>query len=294
MSIRPYLVLLRAGTLFSPGADIIAGACIVAGIHGDFTGSIWSASVGRMIVASILLYAAGMILNDHADRNIDAKQRPERPIPSGEIRAGTALILGLAGLGGALATSPVPMFHGIMAALVLGYNYVIKTNALAGALTMGSLRAMNLSVPFVAAQQNAEESITTTLREMAQPAIGYFLYIIAVTFLGILEDSRKVQRRAVLGLISIPPIACVLVILALPQRWPASAIAMVLAGVFLWRHRDVEWDQKSIRGAMMWLLLGTMLYTSLLALGNGRWIESLIIVAMLLTARVIARRIALT
>ena len=42
-------------------------------------------------VASAALYWAGMALNDYADRAVDARERPERPIPSGQISPGQAL-----------------------------------------------------------------------------------------------------------------------------------------------------------------------------------------------------------
>jgi 4-hydroxybenzoate polyprenyltransferase len=42
-------------------------------------------------VASVALYWAGMALNDYVDRAVDARERPERPIPSGLISPGQAL-----------------------------------------------------------------------------------------------------------------------------------------------------------------------------------------------------------
>ena len=45
----------------------------------------WSIAV--ICAAISLLYIAGMFLNDAFDRTIDALQRPERPIPSGQVTA---------------------------------------------------------------------------------------------------------------------------------------------------------------------------------------------------------------
>lgn len=50
--------------------------------------------------ASVAFYWAGMVLNDWADRSVDAVERPERPIPSGRISPGAALAVA-AGLGAA-------------------------------------------------------------------------------------------------------------------------------------------------------------------------------------------------
>ena len=48
-----------------------------------------------LVAASSCLYLAGMALNDYADREVDAVERPGRPIPSGRVSPGFAL--GLAG-----------------------------------------------------------------------------------------------------------------------------------------------------------------------------------------------------
>ena len=40
------------------------------------------------------LYAAGMVLNDAFDAELDARERPERPIPSGRISRSRHGVLG--------------------------------------------------------------------------------------------------------------------------------------------------------------------------------------------------------
>jgi hypothetical protein len=92
-----------------------------------------------------------------------------------------------------------------------------------------------------------------------------------------------------------PPLSASLALLGMPQPWPAAAIAFVLTGVFTARMRTIRvWDQAAIRGSMMWLLLGTMLYTGLLCLSAGRLGEALAVLVALLAARWVSRRIALT
>ncbi len=58
-------------------------------------------------LASALLYWSGMVLNDWADRKRDAVERPERPIPSGDVSPAAALsaatILAAAGVAAAAA-----------------------------------------------------------------------------------------------------------------------------------------------------------------------------------------------
>jgi len=63
----PYLRLIRAGTLFSPAADVVAGLCLAGGV--------WTVDAIRAALASVAIYGAGMVLNDHADRARDAVVR---------------------------------------------------------------------------------------------------------------------------------------------------------------------------------------------------------------------------
>ncbi|WP_433894556.1 SCO3242 family prenyltransferase [Streptomyces sp. CA-111067] len=93
---------------------------------------------GGVAGASVLLYWGGMALNDYADREVDAVERPGRPIPSGRVSpavalgtatALTAAALGVAAVSGgrrALVTA-VPL-----AALVWAYDLGLKDTPLGG------------------------------------------------------------------------------------------------------------------------------------------------------------------
>lgn len=137
-----YLELVRAPAVLTVLGDTLAGGSAAGHALG-----------GRRItlpLASACLYAGGMALNDYADRRIDARERPERPIPSGRISARNALTaaaaltvtgLGLSAAGGgrrALAVA-VPL-----AASIWTYDLLAKNNAVSGALTMGACRALDV------------------------------------------------------------------------------------------------------------------------------------------------------
>ncbi|HEX5540388.1 MAG TPA: UbiA family prenyltransferase [Micromonospora sp.] len=80
--LRDLAELVRAPAALSVPGDVVAGAA-AAGTLG--------ARTAGLAGASICLYWAGMAANDWADRDLDAVERPERPIPSGRISARTAL-----------------------------------------------------------------------------------------------------------------------------------------------------------------------------------------------------------
>lgn len=99
--------------------------------------------------SSCALYLAGMALNDWADRDVDAVERPERPIPSGRVTprfalgvsAGlTATGLGLAAASGGRAALRVA---GPLAATVWAYDLWLKHTA-AGPAAMTAARSLDV------------------------------------------------------------------------------------------------------------------------------------------------------
>lgn len=280
----PFLRLVRVGTLFSPAADVVASAA-VAGLP-------WSWPVVGAVLASTCLYASGMVWNDVADRELDAKQRPERPLPRGDVSLASAIALGTVLMLLALLLSPCPLYHGLMAGLVLAYDFGSKRSQLLGVFGVAVLRVLNLGTALAFGDGVSAEA-TQALRIAAS---CYGVYIVAVTVLGIFEDLPRVRPRAVSAVQTAPPLAALCGLWAAQGGpWPAPVIAALPALWFLRRNaRATSWDQASIRRSMTWLLLGTMLYTALLALAASRLPEAAAIAAVIAPARWISRRIALT
>ena len=81
--------------------------------------------------ASACLYTAGMVLNDYCDRDKDARERPNRPIPSGRIQPNQALsvfvLLALAGiLLGGLVGADSFVVAGLIGTMILLYDAVSR------------------------------------------------------------------------------------------------------------------------------------------------------------------------
>ncbi|WP_369774524.1 SCO3242 family prenyltransferase [Saccharopolyspora cebuensis] len=99
-------------------------------------------------LASVSLYWAGMALNDWADRERDAVERPERPIPAGRIGPDQALrvaaVLGSCGALAAACAGPAEARVGAgLAASVAGYDAVLKHGA-AGPAGMALCRGLDV------------------------------------------------------------------------------------------------------------------------------------------------------
>ncbi|WP_310278497.1 SCO3242 family prenyltransferase [Haloactinomyces albus] len=132
--------LVRAPAALSVPGDVLAGAA---------TGRSFGAATPALAASSCFLYWAGMALNDYADRDIDAVERPSRPIPSGQV--GARFALGLAGglTAAGLATAALAggrralAVAAPLAATVWGYDLGLK-NTLAGPATMATARALDV------------------------------------------------------------------------------------------------------------------------------------------------------
>jgi 4-hydroxybenzoate polyprenyltransferase len=100
------------------------------------------------IGSSLCLYEAGMALNDWADREVDAVERPHRPLPSGRIRPAAALTAACALTGAGLALAaragrPALAVAAPLAATVWAYDLTLKHTP-AGPVAMGAARGLDL------------------------------------------------------------------------------------------------------------------------------------------------------
>lgn len=138
---RAWRQLVRAPNLVTAVADVLAGFIFAGGTIGE-----WSV-FARLAGASVCLYAAGVILNDVCDAELDAVERPARPIPSGQITRDRAL--GVMSVLAAIALvvtwwvswQALLVASAILVCIIL-YN-VLKPTHLAAPM-MGMCRSLNL------------------------------------------------------------------------------------------------------------------------------------------------------
>lgn len=148
-TVRAYLELVRLPNVFTAAADVVMGFLFVRGVDGVRDGGV----LGLLVAASSLLYAAGVVLNDLADLPVDARQRPERPLPSGRVSPAAAFRLGwtllVVGTGSAWAAGFLSdrLWPGVtatlLAACIVAYDGWLKRTATAPA-AMGACRMLNV------------------------------------------------------------------------------------------------------------------------------------------------------
>ena len=150
-----WLQLLRLPNLLTVPGDPIVGFFSCESIRYFSSAEKGFVDVGHVsmlipcVAAAVLLYCAGLILNDLFDLKEDRRDRPERPLPSGRIgtttAAVTAIVLTIGGV--AAAAFNGPLCAGIAAALALAvvtYNAGVKRIPIAGPLNMGLCRGLSV------------------------------------------------------------------------------------------------------------------------------------------------------
>ncbi|MFD5742621.1 SCO3242 family prenyltransferase [Streptomyces massasporeus] len=154
---RAWAELLRLPALFSIPGDALAGTAA--------TGASPNTRTLLAIASSLCLYEAGMALNDWADRDVDAVERPHRPLPSGRIRPAAALTAAcaLTGAGLALAAGagrPALAVAAPLAATVWAYDLGLKHTP-AGPVAMGTARGLDLLLGAAATSGSARPALSS-------------------------------------------------------------------------------------------------------------------------------------
>ena len=135
--------MMRLPNCLMMGVAVIAGEIIAsqsvparAAFYGFMTG--------------FFLLASSMVLNDYFDREIDAINQPQRPIPAGVVRASEAvsfaLVLASVGMLSAANSGIWTLLIAIVSmTLTLAYNAKVKRLGLLGNAIVGT----NVAIPFV-------------------------------------------------------------------------------------------------------------------------------------------------
>ena len=241
-----WLRLVRVPNLATAAADTLAGYLIVAALRelGPPPAACWLA-----VAAVVALYAAGMVLNDVCDLELDRSERPERPLPSGALSVGRAATVGAALLvagvtlaaGAAVAAaSPWPaVAGGVLAAAVWVYDRHAKGTAF-GPPVMGTCRALAWLVGMTAAGG------PTAPAEWLVP-VGMGVYVAGITLYA--RDEAGRSRAAPLAVATLVML-CGLAVAAGLVWLPGQEAVELVGGVRM--------------PASTWLVLWSLIATSIL------------------------------
>ena len=221
--------LLRAANVFTAASNVIAGFLIVQHRFEP------AATLAVLISSSACLYLAGMVLNDFFDAEVDAVERPERPIPSGRISRALAGIVGwnllAAGVLAAwfaawLSDRPMAGLIGsLLAIAVVQYNSRLKSTW-AGPVAMGWCRTLNVFLGASISADLSDEPIAWAF------AFGVGAYTIALTYVARSEMVGNLARSLHIRNVVTPMLQGFIVIDAvaatLAAGWMAGLVVLAL------------------------------------------------------------------
>lgn len=241
---RSWLELARVSNTPTVVSNAIAGA-MLASLAAP------AGTVALVAAGLVLFYTAGMVLNDVLDEDVDRRQRPERPLPSGRVSRAAALaaVAGLFACGAGLLAlaGRAPLLAGLaLIVLIVVYDAWHKGNPLSP-LLMAGCRALVYVVAGLAVADALD-------RELWGAAAVLFVYVVGLTELAKAESGGIASRWPVLAVlapaaywakdIASPEVALLLaafaawagwaVRLALVERRIGAAIARLIAGIALY------------------------------------------------------------
>lgn len=298
---RPWLRLVRLPNLATAAADPLAGFLICARLAdiGHVPAAGWAA-----VLAGVAFYAAGMVLNDVYDLELDRLERPERPLPSGRISPARALAAGnlllavacaSACASAVMAATPWPA---VVAAALTAAIWLYDRHAkgtMVGPAVMGSCRALNWLLGMTAAGG------PTTASEWAIP-LGMGIYVAGITLFA--RDEAGMSRRGTLvagglvmvaglvtaaGFVWLPLLDGVARVATLPARswlvcWSILAVAVLIRAGQAIEHPEPARVRAAVGNAIMAIItLDAVLV--LAACGEGPAIAVIVLLAWFLLSR---------
>ncbi len=283
------LRLLRVPNLFTAAADVLAGFL--------FAGSGFDQGRELLILigASVCLYAGGVALNDVFDAARDARERPNRPIPSGAVnRMHAALLASALLIAGcalcAVASERAGILGLAIAACIVLYDSVLKNTPLAPAV-MGMCRAGNLLLGVSAAGSPTGAAIFA--------AILMWLYVASLTHFARFEATSTTRARlrvgsagitlAVIGLIGIQSFldGC--------NTWYLLLVGVTLGQVAVAAQRAVATAAPAdVQRAVKVLILSLVLFDACLVFAARGPLAAALVVALIVPTIAVGKAFRMT
>lgn len=288
--------MLRPANIVTSVADIWAGAAVSYGMLGFFVDRRdFLADLGWLSLATACLYGGGVVLNDYFDARLDAVERPERPIPRGDITRLQAGALGFfllfAGILSAFLAGIVPgVLAMLISLLVLLYNSRSKVHPVLGPLNMGLCRSVNLLLGI--------SVIPELVLRMSWLGLFPLIFITAVTVISRGEVLGGNKKALQLSLVLYTLLLAGLLLLGIWQQsliwallfggcWFVFAVRPLLQALKTLAPPEIR---RSVKAGVLSLIFLNAAYAGIFA----SWVPALTIVALLPLSLGLARLYAVT
>lgn len=268
MSWSVALRLGRVSNLPTVTTNVLAGS-VLAGSE---------PSLARVVVVCLamsMMYVAGMYLNDAFDRDIDKIERPDRPIPAGQVSALDVFQVGYALLGG-----------GVLAIALLAWTTGVGWSALASVVVLAALIVLydakhkqNPASPLIMGLCRAAVYVTAALavsRELSHDVIvgaGVLVaYLIGLTYIARAENLRELGHVWPLGFLAVP------FFVMRPTDGLSLAIYVLFVLVVAYALLLIKFRQ--VRGAVTTLIAGIAVLDALVIAREGQSLLALVAIGL--------------
>ena len=291
--LKEYLLLIRLPNVFTAPSNILTGyfaAVTVAEAN--------SVHLIALMVSSGLLYIGGIVLNDYFDVEIDKRERPFRPLPSGNISKRHALAIAMVAMliANTIASVLGPISVAVSLVLtfaIIAYDYRLK-HRFSGPFAMGSARLLNVifgASPVLLYLNNHSYAILGTA------AASLFLYIVAITLLSKKEagNERPNSTTAFLMVFGIISGVTTLGLLLLQLQWAFLLNLSIFAAVMIVTFRKYLMKElPSVQKAVRNMVISVIILDSVFVSGTAGLPYGLATLLLIVPAVVLAKKLYVT
>ena len=290
---QAYLQLMRPANITTAWADILLGYAAA----GAMTGNNFSlTTLSWLILATTGLYGGGVVFNDVCDAQLDAVERPERPIPSGRATFSGAIALGtillLSGITAAAMVSRISCVLAICVAVTaLVYDKWGKHQTFLGPVNMGMCRGGNLLLGVTA--------VSGAIGDRWYLALIPIIYIAAITAIaqGEVHGGKKTTGIMAIALIVLV-ISCILGLGILSEYSLLITLPFLTLFTTLvlppFIKAAINPSPELIQTAVKAGILSLIVLDATVAAGFSNWIYGLSVLALLPLSRFLGRMFAIT
>ena len=290
--LKEYLLLIRLPNVFTAPSNILTGyfaAVTVAEAN--------SVHLTALMVSSGLLYIGGIVLNDYFDVEIDKRERPFRPLPSGNISKRHALAIAIVAI---LIANTIALMLGpisfavslVLTFAIIVYDYRLKHGP-SGPFAMGSARFLNVifgASPVLLYLNNHSYAIVGTA------AASLFLYIVAITLLSKKETGNERPNSTIVFLMVFGVISAVATLgLLLQLQWAFLVNLSIFAVVMIVTLRQYLMKElPSVQKAVRNMVISVIILDSVFVSGTAGLLYGLATLLLIAPAVILAKKLYVT
>ena len=257
-------------------------------------------SLGTLMLSSALLYVSGVIFNDYFDIEIDKKERPFRPLPSGSISKQRAIQIAsvLMMLSAILAFSvswSSFVIASFLSCIVLAYDYGLKHRKFFGPLTMGSTRFLNV---ILGASPAIYLAIQSHFLQPIFAATSMFAFVVIITLFSIKEISGMQSRKQtiilfsfVYGIVASIAIATLLDLFKMSGFIILIPFTIIMSIIF---KQTLSGDSVAIQSGIKNMVISIIILDSIFASGTAGLPYGLLTLLFLLPSVLLSRKFYVT